>query len=310
MTATDYLDLLIKSLLLAGIYAAMAVGMTAIYGVMKIVNLAHAGFLMLGAYFAYELFERFHLDPILGAMLALPVFFLFGMAVHWLLVRWLPKSDTPTLASLLLMFGFWLVLQNIGYLVWGNTAYSIFTPRSLASVRFGEISIPKDKLIVFAAAVVSLIVLQIVFARSWFGRSMRSLIQNPYAAAIVGVDDQKTARLSFAVGTAFAGFAGALLAILFPFTPDFGASFQLRAFVIIVLGGLESVSGVALGALILALLETFSINVPLPLYWHGWKFVYLPSSYQPAVSFVLLVVALLVLPKGIAGLLERKWRVA
>src|SRR5213082_1095721 len=127
MTLEDFLDPLISALLLAGIYAAMSMGMTIIYGVMKIVNLAHASFMMLGAYFAYELFERFHIDPVLGAVLALPVFFLFGMAVHWLLVRWLPKSDQPTLASLLLMFGVWLVLQNIGYLVWGNADRSILT---------------------------------------------------------------------------------------------------------------------------------------------------------------------------------------
>src|SRR5215470_532977 len=113
MTLVQGLNLLIAALLLAGIYAAMAVGMTVIYGVMKIVNLAHAGFLMMGAYFAYELFERFHIDPIIGAVLALPVFFLFGIAVDWVLVRWLPRSDQPTLASLLLMFGFWLVLQNV-----------------------------------------------------------------------------------------------------------------------------------------------------------------------------------------------------
>ena len=310
MSATDYLDLLIKALLLAGIYAAMAVGMTVIYGVMKIVNLAHAGFLMLGAYFAYELYERFHLDPVLGAVLALPVFFLFGMGVHVVLIRWLPKSDTPTLASLLLMFGFWQVLQNLGYLKWGTTAYSILTERSLHPAKFGEIYISKDKMIVFAAAVVSLILLQVIFRRSWFGRSMRSLIQNPYAAQIVGVDDEKTARMSFGLGTAFAGFAGGLLALLYPFTPDFGPPFLLRSFVIIVLGGLESITGVAMGALVLALLETFSINVPLPVYWHGWQWLYLPASYQPVVPFVLLVVCLLLLPKGIAGLFEKKWRVA
>jgi branched-chain amino acid transport system permease protein len=263
--------------------------------VMKIVNLAHAGFLMMGAYFAYELFDRFHLDPVLGAVLALPAFFLFGIAVHWLLVRWLPKSDTPTLSSLLLMFGFWLILQNFGYQVFGNEDYSILTPRTLSSVRFGEISIPTVSLIVFAAAVASMIVLQVIFNRSWFGRSMRSLIQNPYAAKIVGVDDEKTARLTFGLGTAFAGFAGALLAMLYSFNPDFGRPFLLRSFVIIVLGGLESVSGVALGALVLALLETFSVQV-------------LPASYQPAIAFALLVLVLVVMPKGIAGLLQRKLR--
>ncbi|HET9364833.1 MAG TPA: branched-chain amino acid ABC transporter permease [Candidatus Angelobacter sp.] len=296
MTAIDYLDLIIKSLLLAGIYAAMAVGMTVIYGVMKIVNLAHAGFLMMGAYFAFVLFDRFHIDPVLGAIFALPAFFLFGMAVHWLLVRWLPKSDTPTLSSLLLMFGFWLILQNLGYMIFGNEDSSILTPRTLASVQLGEISIPMVSLIVFAAAVVSLIVLQLVFNRSWFGRSMRSLIQNPYAAKIVGVDDEKTARLTFGLGTAFAGFAGALLAMLYSFNADFGRPFLLRSFVIIVLGGLESVSGVAIGALVLALLETFSVQV-------------LPASYQPAISFALLVVVLIIMPKGIAGLLQRKLKV-
>src|SRR5258708_8882144 len=208
MEAVEYLDVLVKALLLAGVYAAMAVGMTVVYGVMKIVNLAHAGFLMLGAYFALELFQRFHIDPILGSILALPVFFLFGMAVHWLLVRWIPKYDTLTLASLLLMFGFLLVLQNIAYLVWGNEDQSILTPLTLSSVQIGQISIPKVNLVVFAAAVVCMIILQVVFNRSWFGRSLRALIQNSYAAQIVGGDDQRTARPTLPLATAFSRFSG------------------------------------------------------------------------------------------------------
>src|ERR1700737_4801723 len=107
MTAADFLNLLISALLLGGVYAAMSVGLTVIYGVMKIVNLAHAGFLMLGAYFVYELFERFGIDPLVGVPLAFPLFFFLGTLVHWLLVRWIPASDQPTLASLLLMFGLW-----------------------------------------------------------------------------------------------------------------------------------------------------------------------------------------------------------
>jgi branched-chain amino acid transport system permease protein len=300
MTLLDYLDPLVAAVLLAGIYAAMSIGMTIIYGVMKIVNLAHAGFMMMGAYFAYTLFESFHIDPVLGAIIALPVFFFFGMGVYWLLVQWLPKSDQPTLSSLLLMFGFWLVLQNIAFLIWGNEDKSIFTPRTFSVIQLGShVSISQVRLIVFVAAVISVVVLQIVLRRSWFGRGTRALIQNPYAAKIVGVDDRRTAMLSFGVGTAFAGFAGALLAMLYSFSPDFGRPFLLRAFVIIVLGGLESFSGVAIGALILALVETFSIFIP-----------HVDASYQPAISYGLLVLVLLVLPKGVAGLLEKKWRAA
>src|ERR1700757_2278140 len=152
MSLIDFMNLVVSALLLAGIYAVMSVGMTVIYGVMKIVNLAHAGFMMLGAYFAFELFERFHLDPILAALAVFPVMVIVGGAVHWLLVRWLPRSDQPTLPSLLLMFGLWLVLQNLGYLIWGNTDRSIFTPRTLEVIHLGPIIIPTIRLYVFGAA--------------------------------------------------------------------------------------------------------------------------------------------------------------
>src|ERR1700675_4903976 len=98
MSAVDLLNLLIAALLQAGVYAAMSVGMTIIYGVMKIVNLAHAGFLMLGAYFVYELYARFHIDPLLGVLLAFPAFFLIGMGIHWLIIRLIPRSVQPSLA--------------------------------------------------------------------------------------------------------------------------------------------------------------------------------------------------------------------
>jgi branched-chain amino acid transport system permease protein len=297
MSVVDFFNLLVAALLLAGIYAVMSVGMTVIYGVMKIVNLAHAGFIMLGAYFAYELYERLHIDPILAALLALPVFFLFGMGVHFTLVRWLPKSDQPTLPSLLLMFGFWLVLQNVAHLIWGTGDQSILTPRSTSVIQLGPITVPEVRLVVFAAAVASFVALELLLQRSWWGRSIRASIQNPYAARIVGVDDDRTFRLAFGLGTAFAGFAGSLLALLYSFNPDFGRIFLIRAFVVVVLGGLESVAGVAFGAIVLAVLETFSI-------------MFIPASYQPVLAFSLLVIVLLFIPSGLAGLVRRRGRLA
>jgi len=297
MPAADVLNLLIAALLLAGVYAAMSVGMTIIYGVIKIVNLAHAGFMMLGAYFVLELHERLGMDPLIGVLFAFPAFFLGGMLVYWLLVRWIPMSDQPTLASLLLMFGLWLVLQNIGYLVWGNSDRAILTARTFRTVHLGPILIPYIRLVVFAAAASSLAVLELTLRKTWFGMSVRALMQNQQAGRIVGIHVERTARRTFGLGTAFAGAAGGLLAMLYSFSPDFGRPFLLRSFVIIVLGGLESFSGVAVGALILALVETLSILV-------------LPAGYQPAIAFGLLVLALVVLPGGVATLFQKRQRLA
>src|ERR1700674_3557780 len=295
MSGADFLNLVIAALLLAGVYAAMAVGMTVIYGVMKIVNLAHAGFLMLGAYFVYELYERGGIDPLLGVLLAFPVFFLFGIGLHLALIRRLPVSDQPTLPSLLLLFGLWLVLQNLGYMIWGNNDRAILTPRTFSTLQIGPIIFPTVRLVVFGAAVVSLAALEFVLHKTWFGRAVRALMQNSDAGRIAGVNVDRTARVAFGVGIAFAGTAGGLLAMMYSFTPDFGGSFLLRSFVIIVLGGLESFSGVAIGALVLALVESFSILA-------------IPSGYQPAVSFSLLVVALIVLPNGVSGLWNKRQR--
>ena len=295
MNTADFLNLLVSAFLLAGVYAAMSVGMTIIYGVMKIVNLAHAGFLMLGAYFVFELHNRLHMDPLLGVLLAFPTFYFVGIALHWLMIRRIPKSDQPTLSSLLLLFGLWLVLQNLGYLIWGNSDRAILTPRTFSTLQFGPIIFPTVRLVVFGAAVFSLAALEFVLHRTWFGRAVRVLMQNSDAGQIVGVNVDRTARIAFGVGIAFAGTAGGMLAMMYSFTPDFGGSFLLRAFVIIVLGGLESFSGVAIGAVILALVETFSILV-------------IPSGYQPAIAFSLLVVALVVLPNGVAGLWNKRQR--
>ncbi|MGB7621798.1 MAG: branched-chain amino acid ABC transporter permease [Terriglobia bacterium] len=297
MTLIEFVNLLVSALLLAGIYAVMSVGMTVIYGVMKIVNLAHAGFMMMGAYLALELFERFHIDPILAALIVFPVMFAIGRAIHWLLVRWLPTSDQPTLASLLLMFGLWLVLQNLGYLIWGNSDRSIFTPHTLSILRFGGITISSVRLVVFGAAVACMVALQLILNHTWFGRSVRALIQNRYAGQIVGVDDNKTASITFGLGIGFAGLAGALLASLYSFNPDFGRPFLIRAFVIIVLGGLESVSGVAIGAFVLAFVETFGI-------------LFVPAGYQLALSYGLLVMVLIFLPGGMASLTAKVRRLA
>lgn len=291
----DLFAVLINSLLAAGLYATMSYGLAVIYGVMRIINLAHAGVLMLGAYVTLTLFERFHLDPFLSLALVVPVFFAFGLLLDRLFVRRLPKSSSgPSMESLLLLFGLWLVLQNLAYAVWSGDTQSILTGYTMKSVSIGGVRVGVPNLLVFLASAVSLVLLELLLKRTDLGRAMRAVTQNRDAALVSGVNAERIAAIAFGVGTAFAGAAGSLLATLFAFTPDFGRSFLLKAFCIIVLAGMESIAGVAAGAFVLAFLEN-AVGA----------FTSIPTSFQDAVSFTLLVVALVAFPQGLPGAAAR-----
>lgn len=289
------LAVLINALLAGGLYATMSYGLAVIYGVMRIINLAHAGILMLGAYTTFFLFTRFHIDPFLSLLVVLPIFFLFGVVLYLLLVRRLPRSaGTPSMESLLLLFGLWLVLQNLAYALWGGDTQSILTGYTMKSVGILGVRVGVPMLLVFAASAASLLVLNLFLRHTYVGKAIRAVTQNRDAAMISGVNADRISAAAFGLGTAFAGMAGSLMATLYAFTPDFGRSFLLKAFCIIVLGGMESATGVALGAFVLALLENV-VGAYTPI----------PTTFQDAISFSLLVVALVVLPQGLPKLFSR-----
>ena len=286
---------LVNSLLAGGLYATMSYGLAVIYGVMRIINLAHAGILMLGAYTTFFLFTRFHLDPFLSLIVVLPLFFLFGVALYLLIVRRLPRSGaTPSMESLLLLFGLWLVLQNLAYALWGGDTQSILTGYTMKSVELLGVRVGVPMLLVFGASAASLLVLNVFLRRTYIGKAIRAVTQNRDAALIAGVNADRISATAFGLGTAFAAMAGSLMATLYAFTPDFGRSFLLKAFCIIVLGGMESVTGVALGAFVLALLENV-VGAYTPI----------PTTFQDAISFTLLVVVLVLLPQGLPRLFAR-----
>ena len=286
---------LVNSLLAGGLYATMSYGLAVIYGVMRIINLAHAGILMLGAYTTFFLFTRFHLDPFLSLIVVLPLFFLFGVALYLLIVRRLPRSGaTPSMESLLLLFGLWLVLQNLAYALWGGDTQSILTGYTMKSVELAGVRVGVPMLLVFGASAASLLVLNVFLRRTYIGKAIRAVTQNRDAALIAGVNADRISAAAFGLGTAFAAMAGSLMATLYAFTPDFGRSFLLKAFCIIVLGGMESVTGVALGAFVLALLENV-VGAYTPI----------PTTFQDAISFTLLVVVLVLLPQGLPRLIAR-----
>ncbi|HYM59727.1 MAG TPA: branched-chain amino acid ABC transporter permease [Thermoanaerobaculia bacterium] len=291
----ELVSVLVNALLAAGLYATMAYGLAVIYGVMRIINLAHAGFMMLGAYVTYTLFTRFSIDPFAGLVVVGPLFFLIGVVLYRLIGKRLPRSGpTPSMESLLLLFGVWLVLQNLAYVIWSGDTQSILTSYTMKSIKIAGVRLGVPSILVFLASVASLLFLNILLTTTYLGKAIRAVTQNRDAALLSGVDADRISATAFGIGTAFAGIAGGMLASLLAFTPDFGRSFLLKAFCIVVLGGMESVTGVALGALVLALLEN-----GLAVYTS------VPTSLQDAVSFSLLFVALVAFPQGLPGLFTR-----
>ncbi len=284
----DVLTLAVSAVLLAGFYAAMAYGLGLIYGVLRIVNLAHGGIIMAAAYLTWQLFTRLHIDPYLSIPIALVVFFGVGVAIYFGLVRFLPRGPAGAVQSLLLLFGVWLVIRNIVYLLFTGNDQAIRTRYAVSSVRIFGANYSVSRIVVFVIAVVALLVLHLFLTRTYWGKAIRAVAQNPDSCTLVGINVERIYVLTFGLGTALAGLAGVLASTLFAFNPAFGAGELLKSFVIIVLGGMGSVVGIALGACVLAFAEVFSI--------YG-----VPSYLTSAVGFVLLVVVLVLRPGGLFG---------
>jgi branched-chain amino acid transport system permease protein len=284
----EVLTLAVSAVLLAGFYAAMAYGLGLIYGVLRIVNLAHGGIIMASAYLTWQLYTELQVDPYLAIPVTLVVFFLVGLALYWGLVRFLPRGPAGAVQSLLLLFGVWLIIRNLAYLLFTGNDQAIRTGYSTASVSLLGASYSVNRLVVFGVSLVALAALHLFLTRTYWGKAIRAAGQNLDSCTLVGIDVERVYLLTFGLGTALAGLAGLLASILFAFNPSFGAEELLKSFVIIVLGGLGSVVGIALGAAILAFAEVFSIYA-------------VPSYLTAAVGFVLLVVVLVLRPGGLFG---------
>jgi branched-chain amino acid transport system permease protein len=286
---------LLNTLLAAGLYATMAYGLAVIYGVMRIINLAHAGVMMLGAYAAYALFTRFGLDPFAGLVVVGPLFFVLGVLLYAAIGKRVAGSGaTPSIESLLVLFGVWLVMQNLAYVIWTGDTQSILTGYTMKSVEIFGVRLGIPSILVFVVSALTLLFLNVLLKSTYLGKAIRAVTQNRDAALLSGVNADRISAAAFGLGTAFAGIAGAMLASLMAFTPDFGRSFLLKSFCIIVLGGMESVTGVAVGALVLAALENGLA-----------AYTEVPTSLQDAVSFALLFVALVAFPQGLPSLFTR-----
>ena len=286
---------LVLGLLLGGVYALVAGGLTLIFGVMRVINIAHGAFLILAAFVTYTLWERFGIDPLLAILVTTPLIFGIGWLTYKLLVA--PIRTAPMASTVLLTFGLALVIEAVLGTWWGNTSTAIRPSYADESFHAGELFLPKAQVYGGLVAVVVLVVLGLILTKTWLGRAIRAAAVNPAGAELVGIRVSSVAALVFGIGIAAAGAGGAIVGVLYPFVPGSHYQWIARLLAIVVLGGLGSVNGAILGAVLFGLAETLTA-------------AYVSPSWATAVPYAIVFIVLLVRPQGLLGVRLREDAVA
>lgn len=281
---------IVNAMVLGSTYALLGIGLTIIFGIMRVVNFAHGELYTLGAYVAYGMVALLKLDFFSSILVAAAIGMLVGALIEFVFLR---RKDLKNIDEvMLIMIGIMIVMQNLELLAWGGVAKIIPTPFSQEPISFGSISIAPTRLFVFGVAAVLLFIFYLGIERTRFGLAIRATFQDQDAARIVGVNVKRIYTLTFALGSAMAAVAGALLAPMFVATPMMGDLASLKAFAIVILGGLGNLGGAALGGFLLAFIEEFGAS-------------YISSAYRDAFGFLVIIIVMLFRPQGLFSVKER-----
>lgn len=283
---TELVQTIVLGLLIGGTYALLASGLTLIFGVMRVINIAHGAFLILAAFLTYTIWQATGLDPLAAVVFTTPAMFAFGWVLYVAAVR--RVRDAHISSSVLLTFSLALVVEGLMGLIWGNTSHSVRPPYVNDSFHIGAIFLPEAQVYGAALATVVLVALYLLLTRTWLGRAIRASAANPSGAALVGVNVQAVAALAFAVGVAAAGAGGSIVSVLYPFLPGSHYQWIARLLGIIVLGGMGSLPGAVAGALLLGVAETATVT-------------YISPAWATAVPYLFIFVILLARPQGLVG---------
>ncbi|WP_258358582.1 branched-chain amino acid ABC transporter permease [Moorella sulfitireducens] len=286
ITAQIFWQSFINGILMGGIYALVAVGLTLIYGVMNIMNFAHGEFLMLGMYISYWAFTLLGIDPYLSVVIAFLILFLIGTLIEKTMIE--PVLKGQPLNQLLLTIGISLFLSNMAVFLWSSDNRSLQTTYSNTSFNLGNIVLHEPRLVAFLFAVVISIVLYIFLQKTKIGKGIRAASQHKEGALLVGIDVKKSYMIAFGIGVACAGIAGVLLSPFFYINPTVGAAFSFTAYVIVVLGTMGNFVGALIGGLIIGIAEAIG------------GIVFMPSLKQ-VISFGIFILVLLFKPTGLFG---------
>ena len=277
---------LVNGILLGGLYACIAVGFSLIWGVMNLINLAHGSFVLLGAYVAAALDEALGIDPFLSIPISGAALFGIGYAIQRGLINLVIARSVFT--TLIFTFGLNMLLVNIMLLLFTADVRGIMVPYGDLGWRFGTVRVPYTRIAVFLVALLLTSGLAVFTHRTRLGAAIKATSFDVDAAKLVGIDVDHIYAVTFAIGAAMAGAAGSLIAVNLAFAPVLGDAYTMKAFVVVVLGGLGSILGALIAGVIVGIVESFAS-------------ILLDPGYRDAVSFGLLLAVLVISPRGLFG---------
>ena len=287
----NVIQAVILGVLIGGVYALMASGLTLVFGIMKVINVAQGALVILAAYLSYALFTHLHVDPFLSILVVTPAMFVLGVLVQVVFVRTLRGPDASEL-SLLVTWALALGIEGVLSVIFKTTFRATNPSYANRSWDVLGYQVSEVRVLAFCASAVLLLLLSVLLTRTRFGRSVRATVQNTTAAALLGVDERRVSTIGFGIGVSMAAAAGAVYGVLYPFNPGSHYDLISRLLSIVVLGGLGSLGGAVVAALLMGVTEAV-VAVEISPTWAAFSF------------FVVLLVVLLVRPQGIFGLRER-----
>ncbi|MGZ3410495.1 MAG: branched-chain amino acid ABC transporter permease [Xanthobacteraceae bacterium] len=288
MSSDLLLNAIVAGVLLGGFYAAVTVGVSISFGILDIVNIAHPAFVILGSYTAYILNAQFGLDPILAGLLVLPAFYALGAAVYQVYYASFERRGKEALSGLAFFFGLLFITEVLLILVFGVDYRYVQASYIDQSLNLGFVSLPKRMLVPCVMSLLMFTLLLVYLKRTFMGRAIMAVAQDQLALSLMGASPVRIKRTAFAISIATAAMAGAFLIIIQPVEPSVGREYIGRVFAICVLGGLGSITGTLIGAMLLGIVESITATFYGP-------------SWAPAVSFGLLLLTLAFRPSGILG---------
>ena len=279
-----FLQCIISGLLMGGVYALVSVGLTLIFGIVELVNVSHADYLMVAMYIVYCLFTYLKIDPYLSLPIVLVAMILIGYLVFQLTIKRVlhKKHEIQIMATLSMM----LILQNLALMIFHADYRSVRTAYTSAVVRLGGITISVPRLVAFLVSIVVCTALYLFLTKTYTGSSMRAISQNNRAAQLMGIKLDKTYCFTFVMGIAMTAIAACVLVPIYTTYPTVGGTLMLPAFVVVTIGGLSSIPGAMVAGLLVGVVESLSAYL-------------LGATYQQLAYFVLFILVVLFKPQGI-----------